>query len=141
MKLLFTRRAPIEDSNLEAINGIRCITLGFIVLGNTYFYILKGPLENLTIIQEWMTNVAFCIVISAELASDVFFWISAFLATYFLLNKMLDNDGNVGSNMRIILNRYMRLFPLYAYALFFFWLFIPLFGGDGPMFFMYNQVN
>lgn len=50
MKLLFTRRAPSEDSNFEFLNGIRCLTLMFIILGNTYFYILKGPLQNLVVL-------------------------------------------------------------------------------------------
>jgi hypothetical protein len=44
LKILFTRRAPSEDASLEALNGIRCMTLVFVIIGNTYFYILKGPL-------------------------------------------------------------------------------------------------
>lgn len=83
----------------------------------------------------------FSIVLSAELAVDVFFWLTAFLACYFILNRMHDNNGEMGSGLKIILNRYMRLFPLYFFSLFFFWKFIVLFGGDGPMFFMYDIVN
>jgi peptidoglycan/LPS O-acetylase OafA/YrhL len=90
------------------------------------------------VIQEWMSNYSFCFVLSGELAVDVFFWLTAFLACYFLLNRMHDNEGNMGSALKIILNRYMRLFPLYFFTLIFFWQFIVLFGGDGPMFFMYD---
>ncbi len=42
--LLFEKRAPAEHKELEALNGIRVITLTVIILGNTYFYMLKGPL-------------------------------------------------------------------------------------------------
>lgn len=44
LKILFTRRSTLIDKNLEFLNGVRVITLCFIILGNTYFYILKGPL-------------------------------------------------------------------------------------------------
>lgn len=45
LALLFTKRASNpEDSNLEILNGIRVMTLALVILGNTYFYILKGPL-------------------------------------------------------------------------------------------------
>ncbi len=85
-----------------------------------------------------MASFSFCVVLSGELAVDVFFWLTAFLACYFLLNKMHDNEGSMGSPFKIILNRYMRLIPLYFFTLMFFWQFIVIFGGDGPMFFMYN---
>ena len=39
----------------------------------------------------------------------------------------------------IILNRLMRLAPLYYFTVLFFWKFMPLFGGDGPAFFQYDS--
>ena len=93
------------------------------------------------IVQEWMTDVSFSQILMSELAVDVFFWLSAFLACYFFLNRMHDNDGTLSSSLMIVLNRYVRLIPLYVFALLFFWKFIAIFGGDGPMFFMYGQVN
>lgn len=85
-----------------------------------------------------MQSFIFSIVIGGELAVDVFFWLTAFLSCYFLLNKMHDNDGERGSYVKIILNRYVRLFPMYLFTLLFFWKVLTLFGGDGPMFFMYD---
>mmetsp|Transcript_13805 Transcript_13805/g.9957 ORF Transcript_13805/g.9957 Transcript_13805/m.9957 type:complete len:138 (-) Transcript_13805:39-452(-) len=134
---LFTRRAPPEDANLEVLNGIRVIVLSLVILGNTYLYLLAGPLQNPVIIQDWMGSLAFSLVLSGDLAVDIFFWLTAFLATYFLLNKMHDNAGDYGSSFLFLFSRYMRLFPMYAFMLFFFWQFIVVFGGDGPMFFQY----
>jgi peptidoglycan/LPS O-acetylase OafA/YrhL len=85
-----------------------------------------------------MESSIFSLVISAELAVDIFFWLTAFLSCYLLLKKMNENEGNIGSILKIYINRVMRLLPLYAFTLFFFWKFLVLFGGDGPMFFMYN---
>ena len=45
LKTLFTQRCKNpEDNDLEVLNGVRVLTLAVIILGNTYFYILKGPL-------------------------------------------------------------------------------------------------
>ena len=49
-RALFKKRAKPEDKELEALNGVRVICLVIIILGNTFFYILKGPLQNLEII-------------------------------------------------------------------------------------------
>lgn len=86
LNLLFRKRAQTGDKNLEALNAVRVINLFLIILGNTYFYILNGPLQNLSIIQEWMGNSLFTNVIAADLAVDIFFWLSAFLAVYYYLS-------------------------------------------------------
>jgi peptidoglycan/LPS O-acetylase OafA/YrhL len=88
-----------------------------------------------------MSDILFSIVISAELAVDIFFWLSSFLASYFLLIRMNDNDGNLGNSAKIILNRFMRLLPLYIFTMLLFWKLIVIYGGEGPMFFMYDSVG
>lgn len=45
LRTLFTRRVRDEDdAELEVFNGVRVIACASIILGNTYFYMLKGPL-------------------------------------------------------------------------------------------------
>ena len=139
--LLFKRRAPPEDANLEVLNGVRCILVILIIMGNTYLYLLLGPLQNPAIMHEWMESLSFAWVISGDLAVDIFFWLTAFLSVYFLLNKMHDSDGELGSAFKIIFNRYIRLFPLYFFSLFYFWKIMVLFGGEGPVFFRYSEDN
>ena len=87
-----------------------------------------------------MSDFLFSVVLSAELVVDVFFWLSAFLGTYFLLIKIKESaEGELGNVFKIYLDRLIRLLPTYMFAIFFFWKFIVLFGGDGPMFYMYNS--
>lgn len=43
-KLLFGRKYESEDSEFEIFNAIKVYCISAIVLGNTYFYILNGPL-------------------------------------------------------------------------------------------------
>ena len=91
----------------------------------------------MNVIQEWMSDFLFSIVLSAELVVDIFFWLTAFLGTFYMLSKMKDQDGILGNWFMIILNRLVRLLPTYMFALLFFWKFLPQFGGDGPMFYQY----
>ena len=111
-----------------------------IILGNSYFYMLKGPLQNLNIIQEWMGSFLFGIVLSAEHVVDIFFWLTAFIGSYFLLVKIQNNEGTLPCSwFWIYLNRIVRLLPLYLFAMFFFWKFLVLYGGDGPLFYQYHD--
>lgn len=50
------------------------------------------------------------------------------------------NEGRLPtSNWKLYLGRMVRLWPLYVFTLLFFWRFMVLFGGDGPMFFQYEE--
>jgi hypothetical protein len=89
----------------------------------------------MNIIQDWMDSLMFSAVLSAEHVTDVFFWLTSFIGTYFLLVRMKKQDGFLGSSVFIYLNRVVRLLPLYIFAIFFFWKFLVLFGGDGPLFY------
>lgn len=93
-------------------------------------------------VQEWVQSSFFSFVLSADLVVDMFFWVSAFLASYQLLVKMRLNDGKLPSNKFVIIfSRFMRLWPLYAFTLLVFWRVMPLFGGEGPLFFEYENMN
>ena len=85
-----------------------------------------------------MGDFLFGIVLSAEHVVDIFFWMTAFLGCYFMLKKLKDNNGMLGSWGMIYLNRLVRLLPLYMFAMFFFWKFLVLFGGAGPLFYQYH---
>jgi peptidoglycan/LPS O-acetylase OafA/YrhL len=86
-----------------------------------------------------MGDILFSFVISAELVVDIFFWLTAFLGTYFMLIKIQASDGVLGSPLKIYLYRIFRLLPTYAFTMFFFWKVMVLHGGEGPRFFMYNE--
>lgn len=87
-----------------------------------------------------MQSSLFTIVISADLAVDIFFWLTAFLSSYFMLNTMHQNEGFLGKVYLIYLNKLMKLWPLYIFTLLFYWKFLPLFGGEGPIFYMYDSM-
>ena len=49
-------RAKQGDEELEVFNGLRVICCALIVLGNTYFYILRSPLQNLEAVEKWLKS-------------------------------------------------------------------------------------
>jgi hypothetical protein len=67
-----------EDDELEIFNCIKVISMSLIVLGNTYFYVMTGPLQNIQVIDRWPKGKMFMFVLQADLQSDVFYWITAF---------------------------------------------------------------
>ena len=141
-KIFAPRITDQDDEEFAIFDGLRVVATFVIILGNTYFYILKGAaLQNMTIIQEWMGDFIFSAVLSAEHVVDCFFWLTAFLGVYFMLKKLQRQDGVQDNTAFIYLNRAVRLLPLYFFAIMFFWKFLVIFGGDGPLFYMYETTT
>jgi peptidoglycan/LPS O-acetylase OafA/YrhL len=141
LQLLMKPRAKQGDEELEVLNGIRVMCCALIILGNTYFYILRSPLQNLEAIEHWLKSGFFSTVLSADLTVDLFFWISAFLASYQLLVLLKVNGGSYPSSKKaLVFSRFMRLAPLYYFTFFFMWKVMALWGGEGPLFFEYSNM-
>lgn len=87
-KLFSDRKYDSEDDELEIINAIKVISIAVIVLGNTYYYIMSGPLRNLEIVSEWMGNFSFMYVVWADLHVDVFYWVTGFVLSFSILKKI-----------------------------------------------------
>jgi hypothetical protein len=47
-------RAKQGDQELEVMNGLRVMSCVLIILGNSYYYTLRAPIQNLEVIQEWV---------------------------------------------------------------------------------------
>jgi len=46
-KLFSDRRYDKEEPEFEMLNAWKVFAISLVVLGNTYFYLLTGPLKNL----------------------------------------------------------------------------------------------
>ena len=64
------------------MNGLRVICCIMIIMGNSFYYTLRSPIQNLEVVQDWLQSGFFSLVLSADLVTDIFFWLSAFLASY-----------------------------------------------------------
>lgn len=61
------KRYDPADSELEMFNCVKFTSIFLVVVGNTYFYTLTGPLRNFEIVHKWFTNASFLIVMQADM--------------------------------------------------------------------------
>ncbi|CAI2360759.1 unnamed protein product [Moneuplotes crassus] len=119
-----------KDDYLSALNGFRLLSLYFVVLGHTNSLMVHGGVINFTSVPSFI-NTWWAVLIGIGYYSvDVFFFISAFLATYLMVTKFY---GKRSFNIPMLyLHRLIRVLPtlLLVYAIFFtFFQFI----GSGPL--------
>lgn len=135
-RLFSSRKYDKDDSELEIFNCLKVVSILFIVLGNTYFYILGGPIQNLEIVSQLFRTTFFMFVFQADIQCDVFYWITGFITGFTILKQIRKNEGTWWAHpSRIFFGRVFRLLPLYFFMIFFLWKFINIFGGSGPRFY------
>lgn len=127
-----------SDPELEILNSVKVWSMILIVLGNTHYYLMSGPVQNMQIIDQWPKNFIFMFVLQSDLQSDVFFWITAFTWSFTIL-KNINQLSNQTPIWKLVLGRYLRLAPMYYFMILFMWKFLMLFGGHGPRYFMYEE--
>lgn len=124
---------PGED-DLSSLNGIRVLSLLWVMLGHTYLTILSTSYGNFAEFIETAKTFSFQFVSNAFFAVDTFFVLSGFLAVY-LLYKAVHKSKGVLTFSRIgftYLHRFLRITPTYlvvvgVYALLFKYFY------DGPL--------
>ena len=116
------------------------MSVSCVVMGNTFYYMLDGPLRNLELISEISSSTIFGIVLQADFMSDIFYWITAFTWTFMLLTSLRQNQGQLQTpKWKLIVGRIFRLAPLYYFMILFLWKFIGIFGGKGPRFYQFEE--
>ena len=134
---LFFARSSDGDKNLELLNGLRVLSMLWIILGHTYSFMLSGALLNPLVPLDFFKMFSFNIITSAPYSVDIFFWLTGFLGVYILLNMMNKRNGKMQNPLMIYFHRYIRIIPLYLFVILFLW-FLMTSVGNGPIFFKYK---
>lgn len=126
----------VENNNktfeyLRVLDGVRFLSTCWVVWGHVFFISVQLGVKNLyemiNLTQKWY----YCILTSAVVSVDVFFFMSGFLV-YFNLKKYLKEKTNkVSFFFMALLQRYIRLLPFYLIAIFVLNYLLP-FLIDGP---------
>ncbi|XP_022102682.1 nose resistant to fluoxetine protein 6-like [Acanthaster planci] len=117
--------------NLGALNGIRVISMWWIILGHTFSYALVGYYDNTRFIFDKVTlSFLFNGVINAYVAVDTFFFLSGLLLTYLTLKHLKKSSGRLNWFL-FYLHRFIRLTPAYMVSIAI-WASLAIHFGQGP---------
>ncbi|GFR63502.1 nose resistant to fluoxetine protein 6-like [Elysia marginata] len=108
-KLVGTSQPP---GSLSCLNGIRVISISWVVLGHTVLHIARNGDNVLTYSQDAIKRWSFMPIINGTFSVDTFFVLSAILVSYATLNQMKKTGGKFNW-IKFYVHRYVRLTPVY----------------------------
>eukprot|EP00013_Stygamoeba_regulata_P005333 CAMPEP_0177631156 /NCGR_PEP_ID=MMETSP0447-20121125/1596_1 /TAXON_ID=0 /ORGANISM="Stygamoeba regulata, Strain BSH-02190019" /LENGTH=583 /DNA_ID=CAMNT_0019132615 /DNA_START=161 /DNA_END=1912 /DNA_ORIENTATION=+ len=135
----FPRLLVPIPGNFGVLNGIRVLSMLWVILGHAYVFRLS-TFQNVTYVlpdllyERW----TFQLILNATYSVDTFFLLSGFLVGYFLL-KDVQKKAVAGVSWGLFyMHRFLRILPLYVFALLFF-IYVSPFLGDGPLWRAYQD--
>jgi hypothetical protein len=139
VKTLFTRRSQEKlgkADNLDVLDAARVMSAGWIVYVHTVIISLyDGIVSNYDTVLDEFTHPHFTAIITGTYATDSFFWISAFLMTFFFLRHLEKTDSfSILALIQHFLHRFLRLSPT-NYFIYLFFMSMQRYIGNGPMFY------
>ena len=126
-KLFYTPQK--ETDFLSVMNGVRVISMAYIILGHWHEIVPSLPLKNSDSIPELVQEMYTSVVSGGFYSVDVFFYFSAFLGAYLMVLKF-ENSRKINFAM-VYFHRLFRLVPtllLFIGLLLTFYIYM----GEGP---------
>ena len=122
------------SSAITSINGIRVISMFWVILGHTYVFLLgyNGYKNSAYIISTFPARFSAQAVLNGYFSVDSFFFLSGVLVSYLTFREMARKKGKFPF-ITYYLHRILRLTPTYMFVLFFYW-FLTVHLGRGPLF-------
>ncbi|XP_062589905.1 nose resistant to fluoxetine protein 6-like [Saccostrea cucullata] len=106
-KVLNTDALP--PTAVPALNGVRVLSMGWVILGHTYFFTL-GSAKNAAVALNWLQRWTFQIIINGIYSVDSFFLLSGLLVSYLTLKELQKRDGKLNW-LLFYFHRFWRLTP------------------------------
>ena len=126
-QILSTKQPP---SAITSINGLRVMSMFWVILCHTHYWTLLTGVENPLLIKSVASRFTFQAIGNAFFSVDSFFFLSGLLVAYLTMRQMKRKNGRFPF-LTYYLHRYLRLTPTYAFVLFFIW-FLMMHLADGP---------
>lgn len=129
---LFSTSQP-ESSNLGCVNGVRFLSMCWVILGHTYVYSIADANNPASFQAQTLRRPSFQVMVNGTVCVDSFFLISALLVTYLLLKDVDRKKGKlrVQEWILVYVHRYIRLTAPYALLLMI-WTCLAVYFYDGP---------
>lgn len=127
--------APMRSSDLAYLNGVRLLSILWIIYGHTCLFGsglgLDLPVINPSATSQELHSPLMAVIRGGEYAVDTFFFMSGLLAMDALLRHGEDWKLTGRSYLKFVLARYVRLVPVYAFLMYFYVKAMP-YWGSGP---------
>lgn len=123
MSLLLRKR----ESDLRVFDGVRALTLMWVIMGNTFINSLIGAINVLTV--DFVFQRPFILIVECALLTvDIFFFIGGFFIAYKFAHKLA---GPLLNYPLLILKRALRYLPAYVIVILV-WYSMFMHLGNGP---------
>ncbi|XP_055370764.1 uncharacterized protein LOC129605191 [Condylostylus longicornis] len=129
-KKLFAPSLPNSDNIIGCLNGIRCLSMLWVIFGHSYAFGAALPFINMFDIVEWKSSVFAQVIFNANICVDSFFFLSGFLVAWMGFKELHKSKGKLNIPL-MYFHRYIRLTPVIG-ATILFLLSVFKFFGNGP---------
>lgn len=110
-------QAKKSSANLGALNGLRVLSMFWIILYHTAYFLFGTRLDNVYHLSSGVGGeVWFEFIWEAPFGVDTFFVLSGLLVTYLTMKQMDKSDGKINWVLFYV-HRYVRLTPVYMICL------------------------
>jgi peptidoglycan/LPS O-acetylase OafA/YrhL len=118
--LFATKQAP---SVITSLNGMRVISMFWVIMGHTHIGVFHGnggTTDNALELKTMAARFSYQPIINTFPSVDTFFFLSGVLVAYLTFRHM-SKSGRFPF-IHYYAHRYLRLTPVYAFVIFFYWL-------------------
>uniref|UniRef100_A0A6P4EQ16 Nose resistant to fluoxetine protein 6-like isoform X1 n=1 Tax=Drosophila rhopaloa TaxID=1041015 RepID=A0A6P4EQ16_DRORH len=117
---------------IECLNGIRCMSLIWVIFSHEFIFTLKAPNLNTAELFSWAGEPFASFVVHGYFSVDSFFVLGGLLVSMIALRSM-DKSGGKLNPLMMYLHRIIRILPVVAIAILIYTTMMPVVSG-GPMF-------
>ncbi|XP_020803371.1 O-acyltransferase like protein-like [Drosophila serrata] len=117
---------------IQCLNGMRCMSLIWVILGHEYTINAMAAAINALDILRWMSKPFTSLILYAPFSVDTFFFLSGFLLVVIGLRALEKSKGRLNVPLMYV-HRYLRLTPIVALAILVYMKMLPLLAA-GPMY-------
>lgn len=126
-RLSFPRRNKLDNPELDAIEGMKVITLIWGIIMSVSLYVLTATSRNITIMLDFFSQLIFAFVSSGNNANDFFFTVFTMMS-FVKINQLYDHRNGLGlfDYGGILLHNFLKIAPLYYFVFFAGWILFPM---------------
>ena len=126
-RLVQPRPFKTKYKDLECLEGIRVLTMWWLILANTAMYISTLPCRNIYIMYAIFQTLAFTLAAAGNQSPNILIFLLYFISFIKIYEFSDTNNGISGkSYLKIYFNRLLKYAPIYYFCLIFGWFVLPL---------------